>query len=117
MPRLKKLKKTAKRLPHIRQEKRCVKKKKGCAMYKYRNLLNVLCIVTSASILMGCQSSTQPSLTAIKPPADLVQPCPKLPKLEGGTGADVLPWSLQVIGLYNDCKARHKALSELSTLN
>nr|DAY12560.1 MAG TPA: hypothetical protein [Caudoviricetes sp.] len=41
-----------------------------------------------------------------------MQPCPKLPKLEGGTGAEVLPWSLQVIGLYNDCKARHKALSD-----
>nr|WP_314592358.1 hypothetical protein [uncultured Neisseria sp.] len=40
-----------------------------------------------------------------------MQPCPNLPKLEGGTGADVLPWSLQVIGLYNDCKARHKALA------
>ncbi|WP_141756605.1 hypothetical protein, partial [Neisseria sp. HMSC056A03] len=71
-----------------------------------------LSIVTSASILMGCQSSTPPLPTAIKPPADLVQPCPKLPKLDGGTGADVLPWSLQVIGLYNDCKARHKALSD-----
>nr|DAI54309.1 MAG TPA: hypothetical protein [Caudoviricetes sp.]DAN61666.1 MAG TPA: hypothetical protein [Caudoviricetes sp.] len=43
-----------------------------------------------------------------------MQPCPKLPKLEGGTGAEILPWSLQVVHLYNDCKARHKALSELS---
>nr|DAS48258.1 MAG TPA: hypothetical protein [Caudoviricetes sp.] len=41
-----------------------------------------------------------------------MQPCPKLPKLEGGTGADILPWSLQVVSLYNDCKARHKALSD-----
>ena len=65
-----------------------------------------------AIILTACQSSTPPLPTVIKPPADLVQPCPNLPKLEGGTGADVLPWSLQVIGLYNDCKARHKALSD-----
>lgn len=73
-----------------------------------------LIYIFGAIILTGCQSSTPPLPTAIKPPADLVQPCPKLPKLEGGTGADVLPWSLQVVSLYNDCKARHKALSELS---
>ena len=63
-----------------------------------------LIYIFGAIILTACQSST--------PPADLVQPCPNLPKLEGGTGADILPWSLQVIGLYNDCKARHKALSD-----
>ena len=71
-----------------------------------------LIYIFGAIILTACQSSTPPLPTATKPPADLVQPCPKLPKLEGGTGADVLPWSLQVIGLYNDCKARHKALSD-----
>ncbi|HFC8533023.1 TPA: hypothetical protein ACFRHF_001771 [Neisseria lactamica] len=60
-------------------------------------------------MLTACQSS-MPPLTAIKPPADLVQPCPKLPKLSGNTGADVLPWSLAVVGMYKDCKARHGAL-------
>nr|DAS21196.1 MAG TPA: hypothetical protein [Caudoviricetes sp.] len=112
MPRLRKLKKTAKRLPCIRPARRCGKRKKGFAMFKFLNLLNALCIGIPVLILMGCQSSTPPFPTAIKPPADLVQPCPKLPKLQGGTGADVLPWSLQVIGLYNDCKARHKALAD-----
>ncbi|CWP55799.1 Uncharacterised protein [Neisseria meningitidis] len=61
-------------------------------------------------MLTACQSSMPPLTTTIKPPADLVQPCPKLPHLEGNTGADTLPWSLQVIGLYKDCKARHNAL-------
>lgn len=69
-----------------------------------------LIYIFCAIILMGCQSSTPLLQTAIKPPADLIQTCPNLPKLESGTGADVLPWSLQVIGLYNDCKARHGAL-------
>ena len=81
-------------------------------MYKCLKSLKSLSIATSVLILMGCQSSTPPLPMATKPPADLVQPCPNLPKLEGGTGADVLPWSLQVIGLYNDCKARHKALAD-----
>ncbi|WP_440590287.1 Rz1-like lysis system protein LysC [Neisseria polysaccharea] len=62
---------------------------------------------------MACGNSTPP-LTTIKPPADLVQPCPNLPHLEGNTGADVLPWSLQVIGLYKDCKARHRALADFA---
>lgn len=60
-------------------------------------------------MLTACANSTPP-LTTIKPPADLVQPCPKLPHLEGDTGADVLPWSLAVVGMYKDCKARHGAL-------
>lgn len=81
-------------------------------MYKSKRLLKSLFFVPFALILTACQSSMPPLPTATKPPADLVQPCPNLPKLEGGTGADVLPWSLQVIGLYNDCKARHKALSD-----
>ena len=81
-------------------------------MSKCLKLLKKLSIGIPVLILMGCQSSTPPLPTAIKPPADLMQPCPNLPKLEGGTGADVLPWSLQVIGLYNDCKARHKALAD-----
>ncbi|HFC3682193.1 TPA: hypothetical protein ACFI77_001979 [Neisseria gonorrhoeae] len=48
--------------------------------------------------------------TAVKPPVDLVRPCPKLPHLEGNTGADVLPWALKAAGMYNDCRARHGAL-------
>ena len=81
-------------------------------MFKSKRLLKSLFSVTAVSMLTACQSSMPPLPTVIKPPADLVQPCPNLPKLEGGTGADVLPWSLQVIGLYNDCKARHKALAD-----
>ncbi|MGI3296221.1 Rz1-like lysis system protein LysC [Neisseria sp. SLRRB23] len=62
---------------------------------------------------MACGNSTPP-LTAIEPPADLVQPCPNLPKLSGNTGADVLPWSLAVVGMYKDCKARHRALADFT---
>ena len=86
--------------------------KKGLDMLKCKKSLNALFIAMCVSILTACQSSTPPLPTAIKPPADLVQPCPNLPKLSGNTGAEILPWSLQVVHLYNDCKARHKALSE-----
>lgn len=67
----------------------------------------------SVSMLTACANSMLP-LTTIKPPADLVQPCPKLPHLEGNTGADVLPWSLAVVGMYKDCKARHRALADFA---
>ncbi|ENW6495946.1 hypothetical protein GWI08_002181, partial [Neisseria gonorrhoeae] len=72
--------------------------------------LKNLCTAMPVLMLTACANSTPPLTTAVKPPADLVRPCPKLPHLEGNTGADVLPWSLQVIGLYKDCKARHGAL-------
>nr|DAO08898.1 MAG TPA: hypothetical protein [Caudoviricetes sp.]DAQ42905.1 MAG TPA: hypothetical protein [Caudoviricetes sp.] len=112
MPRLRKLKKTAKRLLCTKRVRRCARGKKGLDMFKCLKLLKKLPIGIPVLILMGCQSSTPPLPTATKPPADLVQPCPKLPKLGGGTGAEILPWSLQVVHLYNDCKARHKALSD-----
>lgn len=62
-------------------------------------------------MLTACANSTPP-LTAVEMPADLVQPCPKLPHLEGTTGADVLPWAVLAAGLYNRCRAKHKALAE-----
>ncbi|MDO5686744.1 MAG: hypothetical protein Q4G42_05100 [Neisseria sp.] len=46
-----------------------------------------------------------------KLPADLTQPCPTLPELTDGQAATVLRWSLQVVGQYNDCAARHRALA------
>ncbi|WP_195690094.1 MULTISPECIES: hypothetical protein [Neisseria] len=41
-----------------------------------------------------------------------MQPCPPLQKLTGKTGAEILPWAVQTVHQYNDCKARHKALVE-----
>lgn len=61
-------------------------------------------------MLTACANLTPPLTTAVKPPADLVQPCPNLPKLSGNTGADVLPWAVAAVGMYKDCKARHSAL-------
>ena len=49
-----------------------------------------------------------PSASA-KLPADLAQPCPKLPELADTTGAVVLPWAVAVVGMYNDCAQRHDA--------
>ncbi|WP_456152475.1 Rz1-like lysis system protein LysC [Neisseria brasiliensis] len=62
--------------------------------------------------MTACKSLTPPLPTASKPPADLVQPCPPLQKLTGKTGAEILPWAVQTVHQYNDCKARHKALVE-----
>lgn len=57
----------------------------------------------------ACTNLTVPS-KANKIPADLVQPCPRLQELSGTTGKHILPWAVQTVHTYNDCKARHEAL-------
>ncbi|WP_427833801.1 hypothetical protein [Acinetobacter radioresistens] len=43
-------------------------------------------------------------------PANLLEPCPDLQKLESGQGKVALVWSIDVVAKYNDCKARHGAI-------
>ncbi len=59
-------------------------------------------------MMMGCQKST----VLLKPviPANLIQPCPTLNKLEHGTGKDVLLWAVDTVAKYNECSARNAAL-------
>lgn len=58
-------------------------------------------------MIMACQPSTHLS-PAI--PANLLEPCPDLQKLESGQGKVALVWSIDVVAKYNDCKARHAAI-------
>lgn len=81
-------------------------------MLKYRKSSNSPFMLVIALMLTACSSSTRPLPMAIKPPADLSQPCPRLPELTGTSGADVLPWAVGVVHQYNDCRARHRALVE-----
>lgn len=43
-------------------------------------------------------------------PANLLEPCPDLQKLESGQGKAVMLWSIDTVAKYNDCKARHGAI-------
>jgi len=43
-------------------------------------------------------------------PANLLEPCPDLQKLESGQGKAVMLWSVDTVAKYNDCKARHGAI-------
>jgi hypothetical protein len=57
-------------------------------------------------LITGC--STPPGFGEQQPlAANLKAPCPDLPKLEGTTGAHVLPWALATIDLYELCQAKH----------
>nr|WP_314486774.1 hypothetical protein [uncultured Kingella sp.] len=47
--------------------------------------------------------------TTTKLPPDLAQPCPDLPELTGKDGKTVLRWAVDVVYLYRDCQARHRA--------
>lgn len=56
---------------------------------------------------MGCQQ-----LTHLSPviPANLLEPCADLQKLESGQGKAVMLWSVDTVAKYNDCKAKHGAI-------
>ena len=56
---------------------------------------------------MGCQPSTHLSPVI---PANLIQPCADLQKLESGQGKVALVWAIDVVAKYNDCKGRHGAI-------
>ena len=58
-------------------------------------------------MMMGCQQSTHLSPTI---PANLLESCPDLQKLESGQGKDVMLWSIDAVAKYNDCKAKHGAI-------
>ncbi|EOR08298.1 hypothetical protein I593_01654 [Acinetobacter tandoii DSM 14970 = CIP 107469] len=58
-------------------------------------------------MMMGCQQSTHLSPTI---PANLLEPCADLQKLESGRGKVALVWSIDVVSKYNDCKAKHGAI-------
>ena len=52
----------------------------------------------------GCQQSTHLSPTI---PANLLESCPDLQKLEDGTGRTLLLWSVDTVAKYNECKSKH----------
>lgn len=72
--------------------------------------LIVLCTALSALMTTGCASYAPP--IEVKIQASLRQPCQQLRDLEGGTGADVLPWALETVKAYRVCSDRHRRLSE-----
>ncbi|OTL80457.1 hypothetical protein B9X62_18235 [Acinetobacter pittii] len=60
-------------------------------------------------MMTGCTKSTALLKPAI--PANLLQLCPNLNEVEGTTGKDLMVWSIDTVAKYNDCKARHAALT------
>ena len=58
-------------------------------------------------MMMGCQQSTHLSPVI---PANLLEPCADLQKIESGQGKAVMLWSIDTVAKYNDCKARHGAI-------
>lgn len=58
-------------------------------------------------MMTACSSSTHLSPVI---PANLLEPCPDLQKLESGQGKAVMLWAVDTVAKYNDCKARHGAI-------
>ena len=85
-------------------------------MLKWKKSLKSLCIAAIALTMAACASSTKPLPTATELPPDLAQPCPDLPVSTGKDGKTVLRWAVDVVYLYRDCQARHRATVEATTV-
>ncbi|OSI16511.1 hypothetical protein BWD09_07025 [Neisseria dentiae] len=60
--------------------------------------------------MAACKSSTILPTAINPPPADLAQPCQKIPKLQGKTGGEVLPYILSLHSIYKDCSEKQAGL-------
>lgn len=71
-------------------------------------------IVIAACLLTACASSAPPvKLEPVRPPANLVAPCPPPPDLpDEATMGDMLAVMVDMAGAYNDCAARQRLLAE-----
>ena len=76
--------------------------------------LPMLFTAIAACLLTACASSAPPvKLEPVRPPANLVAPCPPPPDLpDDATMGDMLAVLVDMAGAYNDCAARHRMLSE-----
>ena len=70
----------------------------------------VLCLLIAVLMLTACASSKMPSQPQI-PPLDsrLAADCKALPEPPDGDYDELTGWMVDVIGLYGECAARHRA--------
>ena len=70
-----------------------------------------LCLLSAVLILTGCASSPKPSILPTVPPLDtsLAADCKALPEPPDGDYDELTGWMVDVIGLYGECAAMHKA--------
>ncbi|MCZ4065664.1 hypothetical protein NB636_02095 [Oxalobacter aliiformigenes] len=71
----------------------------------------ILSLLIAVLMLTGCASSRMPSQPQI-PPLDssLAAECKALPEPPDGDYDELTGWMLDVIGLYGECAARHRAI-------
>ena len=70
----------------------------------------ILCLLTAVLMLAACTSSRMPLQPQI-PPLDssLVADCKALPEPPDGDYDELTDWMVDVIGMYGECAARHRA--------
>lgn len=71
----------------------------------------VLCLLTASLIATACASSPKPSIQPTVPPLDtsLAADCKALPTPPDGDYDELTGWMVDVVGLYGECAARHRA--------
>ena len=69
-----------------------------------------LSLLIASLMLTGCASSRMP-LHPQMPPLDssLAEDCAALPEPSDGDYDELTGWMLDIIGMYGDCAARHRA--------
>ena len=75
----------------------------------------VLCLWSAVLILTGCASSPMLSIQPTVPPLDsrLAADCKALPGPPDGDYDELTGWMVDVIGLYGECAARHRATDKV----
>ncbi len=76
------------------------------------SLVAIIALVAFAVTGCGGVSSIKPDRTA---PANLLQQCENLPKVDGKTIKDLIDNHIEVTTLYHICSGRHKALTDFET--
>ena len=71
----------------------------------------ILSLLSAVLILTGCASSPKPSIQPTVPPLDssLAADCKALPTPPEGDYDELTGWMVDVIGMYGECAARHRA--------
>ena len=71
----------------------------------------ILSLLSAVLILTGCVSSPKPSIQPTVPPLDssLAADCKALPAPPDGDYDELTSWMVDVIGMYGECAARHRA--------
>lgn len=74
---------------------------------------HLMCATVLAALLAGCAGVPQaPAVVVVKPPENLVQPCPDAPSVTVSTNGELASYAAAVTTALRGCAARMEAIHE-----